>query len=121
MKISHSESYEFSSYSPVKFVFFLKSRLLFSVFYYYFCMFCKQTFRIFKVRISKKVEGVIMRNLRVTFFYMKANVLQDFHICISVPLIKTLTVSSAKIVNGLNSPNRFTALVFLSFIQFLVK
>ena len=67
-KISPPESYEFSSYLPAKFVFFLKSRLLFSVFYYYFCMFCKQTFRIFKVRISKKVEGVIMRNLRVTFF-----------------------------------------------------
>ena len=27
-----------------------------------------------------------MRNLRGTIFYMKANVLQDFHICISVPL-----------------------------------
>ena len=49
---------------------------------------------------------------------MTTNALQDFHTCISVPLInKTLTVSSAKIVNGLNSPNRFTAMVFLSFIQ----
>ena len=27
-----------------------------------------------------------MRNLRGTIFYMKTNVLQDFHICISVPL-----------------------------------
>ena len=27
-----------------------------------------------------------MRNLRVTVFYMKTNVLQNFHICISVPL-----------------------------------
>ena len=27
-----------------------------------------------------------MRNLRDTIFYMKTNVLQDFHICISVPL-----------------------------------
>ena len=27
-----------------------------------------------------------MRNLRDTMFYMKMNVLQDFHICISVPL-----------------------------------
>ena len=47
---------------------------------------CKQTFRISKVRISQKVKGVIMRNLRGTIFYMKTNVLQDFHICISVPL-----------------------------------
>ena len=29
-----------------------------------------------------------MRNLRDTTFYMKANVLQDFYICISVPLRK---------------------------------
>ena len=28
-----------------------------------------------------------MRNLRITTFYMKTNVLQDFFICISVPLI----------------------------------
>ena len=27
-----------------------------------------------------------MRNVRSTSFYMKMNVLQDFHICISVPL-----------------------------------
>ena len=27
-----------------------------------------------------------MRNLRGTTFYMKTNVLEDFHICISVPL-----------------------------------
>ena len=33
LKISHCESKEFSSYSPVKFVFFLKGRLLFNVRY----------------------------------------------------------------------------------------
>ena len=38
--------------------------------------------------MSQKVEGVIMRNLRDTIFYMKTNVLQDFHIRISVPLNK---------------------------------
>ena len=47
---------------------------------------CKQTFLISKVFISQRVKGVIMRNLRVTVFYMKTNVLQSFHICISVPL-----------------------------------
>ena len=44
-------------------------------------MFC-----ISKVRISQKVKGVTMRNLRDNIFHMKANVLQNFHICISVPL-----------------------------------
>ena len=34
-----------------------------------------------KVGISQKVKGVIMPNLRDTIFYMKTNVLQDFHIC----------------------------------------
>ena len=36
--------------------------------------------------MSQKAEGVIMRNLRDTIFHMKTNVLQDFPICISVPL-----------------------------------
>ena len=39
------------------------------------------------MRRSQDMKGVIMRNLRDTIFYMKANVLQDFHINISVPLI----------------------------------
>ena len=47
---------------------------------------CKQTFCKSKVRMSQKVKGVIMRNLRDTVFYMKTNVLQYFHICIRVPL-----------------------------------
>ena len=32
------------------------------------------------------MQGVIMRNLRDTVFYVKTNAFQDFHICISVPL-----------------------------------
>ena len=36
--------------------------------------------------ISQKVESVIMRSLRDSFFYKKTNALQDFHICISVHL-----------------------------------
>ena len=59
LKVLHSE---FSSYSPAKFVFFLKSRLLFSVFYYFFCMFvnkhsgsltCFKVLRIFKGYLRK--------------------------------------------------------------------
>ena len=46
---------------------------------------CKQTFRIFKVRILKKVKGIMMRNQR-GILYMKTNLLQGFHICISAPL-----------------------------------
>ena len=38
------------------------------------------------MRVSQKVKGVIMRNLRDTIFYVKTNVLQNFYICISVPL-----------------------------------
>ena len=36
--------------------------------------------------IYQKLKDVIIRNLRDTISYMKKNVLQDFHICISVPL-----------------------------------
>ena len=38
------------------------------------------------MHISQEVKGVIMRNLCGTIFYIKTNVLQDFHICMSVPL-----------------------------------
>ena len=34
-----------------------------------FLYICKQALRIFKLRMSKKVEGVKMRNLRGTFLY----------------------------------------------------
>ena len=43
LKISHSESQEFSSYLPVKFVNFLKSRLIFNIFYC-FWMFINKLF-----------------------------------------------------------------------------
>ena len=49
---------------------------------------CKQIFRKSKVQISQKVKGVIMCNQRDIIFYMKTNVLQDFYICISLPLRK---------------------------------
>ena len=38
------------------------------------------------MRISQKVKDVTMRNLGNTIFYKQTNVLQDFHICINVPL-----------------------------------
>ena len=49
-------------------------------------MFVNKYFDISKVRISQKMKDVILCNLLDTVFYMKPTVLQDFHICISVPL-----------------------------------
>ena len=66
------------------FVFFQKRRLLFNVLYY-FSKFVNKHFAYLKCVVSK-VKVVIMHNLRGTIFYMKINVLQDFHIFISVPL-----------------------------------
>ena len=43
------------------------------------------------MRISQEMKGVIMRNLRGTIFYIKTNVLQDFRICMSVPLISKVS------------------------------
>ena len=43
------------------------------------------------MRISQKVEGIIMQNLRYTNFYMKTNLLQNFHVCIIVPLYDQLS------------------------------
>ena len=39
------------------------------------------------MRISHKVKGVKMQNLLYTIFHMKINILSDFYICISVPLM----------------------------------
>ena len=71
------------------------------------------------MRISKKVKGVIMRNLCGVIFYMKKNVLQDIHICICTPLsnvinihlsLKSFTFYEFKLLNkNLNfcpTPNR---------------
>ena len=44
--------------------------------------------------MSQKNNSVIIRNLRYTIFYMKANILQDFHICRSVPLKMSATIQS---------------------------
>ena len=56
LKISHSLSLECSSYLPVKFVFYLKSKKHIQLFLYV----CKQTFHVSWVRVSQKVKGGIM-------------------------------------------------------------
>ena len=48
---------------------------------------CKQTFQAPGARIAQKLKVAIMRNNRHITFYVKAKILTDFHICISVPLI----------------------------------
>ena len=44
------------------------------------------------MHISQKLKGVIMHNLCDTIFYMKMNVLQDFHICIGLTLASELGI-----------------------------
>ena len=54
------------------------------------------------MHISQEVKGVIMRNLCGTIFYIKTNVLQDFHICMSVPLSQSLhfeLISETKLIH----------------------
>ena len=50
-------------------------------------MFVKKHFANLKYAYLKlqKYQGVIMPNVHDTIFYMKKNVLQDLHICMSVP------------------------------------
>ena len=59
---------EFLSYSPVKFVFFLKSRLLLNVLYC-FCLFVNKHFANPKCAYLKKMKDVIMRNLHDPILY----------------------------------------------------
>ena len=51
-----------------------------------FLYICKQTFRMSRVRISQGMKGITMRNLRDSGFYVKTNILQKIHICISLLL-----------------------------------
>ena len=43
----------------------------------------KQTIRISKIRISQKLKGTIMRNLRYRIFLYEGEYIAKFHICIS--------------------------------------
>ena len=69
LKISGSYSKEFSSYSPVKFVFFLKSRLLFNVFYC-FCMFVNKLFQSLRVTNSRILR---IKNAKLSRYYFDIN------------------------------------------------
>ena len=71
-----------SSYSPVKFTYFLKSRLLFNILYC-FCMFVNKHFAYLWCTYLKKWKCYNAQST-LYYFYTKTNLLQDFHICISV-------------------------------------
>ena len=74
-----------SSYLPAKFVFFLKSRLLFNIFYS-FCMFVNKHFILSNTHNSKS-KWCDNAKLLEYYFYVKKKMSVDFQICISVPLI----------------------------------
>ena len=69
----------------MKFVSFLKIRVIFNVFYG-FWMFANQTFHKSHVRISQKVKGDFNVKSSTYYFHMKTKILADFQTCISVPL-----------------------------------
>ena len=82
---------QFLSYSPIQFVFFLKSRLFFNIFCC-FWMFVNKHFANFTVtRVY----------FRVYYFYMNRNWQENFHICISVPLSHNFGVPKTSHVENL--------------------
>ena len=81
--VSLSYSQEFSSYLPVKFINFLKSRLIFNMFYC-FWMFVN---KISRAHFSKCKRCFNVKSSTYYYFLVKTNILADFQVCISVPLI----------------------------------
>ena len=80
----------------MKFINFLKSRLIFNIFYC-FWMFVNKLFTYITyitLRISQKVKDVLMWNLQTYYFHIKANTIADFQICINVPLRKILKTAN---------------------------
>ena len=75
---------EFSSYLPVNFRFFLKSRLPFNIFYC-FCMFINKHFSTSRLNYFRILR---IKNAKFSgyYFYMNTNIKGNFQICISVSL-----------------------------------
>ena len=69
----------------MKFVFFLRTRLLFNTFYC-FCMFVTNTSYILGAYISKSKRCYNAKPLAYNF-HLKTKISVDFHICISVTLM----------------------------------
>ena len=68
----------------MKSAFFLKSRLIFKIFYG-FCMFVNKHFISANVYISKSKRCYNAKPLAY-YFYMRTKISLNFHFCISVPL-----------------------------------
>ena len=84
LNISHYQSKEFSRYLPVKSLNFLKSRLIFNIFYC-FCVFLNSVNNISRTHISKSKRGFDVK-FSAYYFNTKTKILVDFQICISAPL-----------------------------------
>ena len=78
LKISYSQSYEFSSYLPVKFVFFLESRLFFNIFYCS-CMFANKKNFSQTIRLNNSII-LRIKNVKLSgyYFFMNTNTKGDF-------------------------------------------
>ena len=68
----------------MKFVFFLKSRLLFNIFYY-FCTFVNKYF-IYLECVYLRIKKPHNARHSAYYFHVKTKIMVDFHICVSVPL-----------------------------------
>ena len=71
-------------YLPVKFVNFLKSRLIFNISIVSECLWTNFS-HILHAHISK-IKSVLKWNLQTHYFHMRTKILADFQICISAPL-----------------------------------
>ena len=79
------DSWEFSNYFPVKFVNFLKSRIILNLFYC-FWMFVNTFPHVSRAHISKSKRCFNVKS-SAYYFHMTTIIMADFQICISLPLI----------------------------------
>ena len=128
LKISHYQSKEFSGYLPVKSLNFLKSRLIFNIFYC-FWVFVNSVNNISLTHISKSKRGFDVK-FSAYYFNTKTKILVDFQICISAPLTIKISyfsfftyvkISRSTTTWKKNSPTltSFSVLPFLPLLQLL--
>ena len=84
LKVSVSWFYKFSNYLPVKFVSFLKNRLIFILFHC-FSMFVNFFLHIWRAYISERKRCFNVTSSTV-YFHVKIKILADFRFCINIPI-----------------------------------
>ena len=99
------------SYLPAKFVFFLKSGLIFERFCC-FCMFVNKHFTNAGAYNSKSKRCLNAKHLAY-YFYIKTKISLGFHICISVPLIRLKLFLNFKLNIFFYSNFNYYALVWM--------